>query len=57
MVGSRQSLFPAKLAVGVFAAPMIPGINDHELPAILEAARGTGRGLRCIFTLGTRCGP
>ncbi len=28
--------------VGVFAAPVIPGLNDHELPAILSAARRAG---------------
>jgi DNA repair photolyase len=32
----------AGIPVGVMAAPMIPGVNDHELPAILEAARDAG---------------
>lgn len=32
----------AGIPVGVMAAPMIPGINDHELPAILESARDAG---------------
>jgi DNA repair photolyase len=37
-----RKLRDAGIPVGVFAAPMIPGINDHELPAILEAARDAG---------------
>ena len=28
--------------VGVMVAPVIPGLNDHEVPAILEAARAAG---------------
>ncbi|MFO0808842.1 MAG: PA0069 family radical SAM protein [Gemmataceae bacterium] len=32
----------AGVPVGVMAAPMIPGLNDHELPAILKAARDAG---------------
>ena len=34
----------AGVPVGVMAAPMIPGLNDHELPAILAAARDAGAG-------------
>ena len=30
--------------VGVMAAPMILGLNDHEMPKILEAARDAGAG-------------
>jgi DNA repair photolyase len=30
------------IPVGVLAAPMIPGLTDHELPAILEAAAKAG---------------
>ncbi len=37
-----RKLRDAGIPVGVFAAPMIPGINDHELPAILGAARDAG---------------
>jgi DNA repair photolyase len=30
------------IPVGVMVAPVIPGLTDHELPAILEAAAGAG---------------
>ncbi|HVJ54386.1 MAG TPA: PA0069 family radical SAM protein [Aliidongia sp.] len=36
------ALNSAGIPVGVLAAPMIPGLNDHELEAVLEAARGQG---------------
>lgn len=36
------ALAEAGVPVGVMAAPMIPGLNDHELPAILTAARQAG---------------
>jgi DNA repair photolyase len=32
----------AGVPVGVNVAPIIPGINDHEIPAILEAAKAAG---------------
>jgi DNA repair photolyase len=32
----------AGIPVGVMAAPVIPGLTDHELPSILEAAAGAG---------------
>jgi DNA repair photolyase len=35
-------LADAGVLVGVLAAPMIPGLNDHELPAILSAAAAAG---------------
>lgn len=35
-------LSAAGIPVGVMAAPMIPGLTDHELPAILEAAKQAG---------------
>lgn len=35
-------LSAAGIPVGVMAAPMIPGLTDHELPAILEAAKAAG---------------
>jgi DNA repair photolyase len=35
-------LSDAGVPTGVMAAPMIPGLNDHELEAILEAAAGAG---------------
>jgi DNA repair photolyase len=37
-----RSLAGAGIPVGVMAAPMIPGLTDHELPAILEAATDAG---------------
>jgi DNA repair photolyase len=37
-----RQLSEAGIPVGVMAAPMIPGLTDHELPAILEAARDAG---------------
>lgn len=35
-------LAEAGVPVGVMAAPIIPGLNDSEIPAILEAARNAG---------------
>lgn len=35
-------LAEAGVPVGVNVAPVIPGLTDHELPAILEAARDAG---------------
>ena len=32
----------AQLLVGVAVAPIIPGLNDSQIPAILEAAAGAG---------------
>jgi DNA repair photolyase len=32
----------AGIPVGALAAPMIPGLNDHEAPAILHAVRAAG---------------
>ena len=32
----------AKIPVGVMVAPVIPGINDHEVPAIVEACAKAG---------------
>jgi DNA repair photolyase len=37
-------LADAGVPAGVSAAPMIPGLNDSELPAILEAAAAHGAG-------------
>jgi DNA repair photolyase len=36
------ALADARVPVGVLAAPMIAGLNDHELPAILKAAADAG---------------
>ncbi|MBM3648936.1 MAG: PA0069 family radical SAM protein [Alphaproteobacteria bacterium] len=45
-----RALADAGVPVGVMAAPMIPGLNDHELEAILEAARDAGA-TRAGFTV------
>lgn len=37
-----EALTQAGVPVGVLVAPVIPGLNDHEIPAILEAAAKAG---------------
>lgn len=37
-----RRLTEAGIPAGVVVAPVIPGITDHEIPAILEAAAGAG---------------
>jgi DNA repair photolyase len=37
-----EELTRAGVPVGVLVAPVIPGLNDHEMPAILEAAAKAG---------------
>ncbi len=37
-----RALHEAGVPVGVLAAPMIPGLNDHELPRIIAAAAEAG---------------
>jgi DNA repair photolyase len=37
-----RTLRDAGIPAGVSVAPIIPGLNDHEMPAILEAARDAG---------------
>lgn len=37
-----RALADAGVQVGVNAAPMIPGLTDHELPAIIQAAAAAG---------------
>jgi DNA repair photolyase len=37
-----ETLTKAGIPVGVMTAPMIPGLTDHELPALLTAARDAG---------------
>jgi DNA repair photolyase len=36
------ALHAAKIPVGVMVAPVIPGLNDHEIPNLLKAAREAG---------------
>ncbi len=45
-----RELSAAGIPVGVLTAPIIPGLNDHEVPAILQAAAEAGA--RCAsYTL------
>lgn len=37
-----RALADAGVSVGVNVAPVIPGLNDHEIPALLEAAKDAG---------------
>jgi DNA repair photolyase len=37
-----RALADAGVPVGVSVSPLIPGLNDHQVPAILEAARDAG---------------
>jgi len=37
-----ESLSRAEIPVGTLVAPLIPGLTDHELPSILEAASAAG---------------
>jgi DNA repair photolyase len=37
-----RELTDAGIPTGVMVAPVIPGLTDHEMPAILEAAAGAG---------------
>lgn len=39
---AARMLADAGVPVGVMAAPVIPGLNDSEIPAILEAAKEAG---------------
>jgi DNA repair photolyase len=39
-----ETLAQAGVPVGVMVAPVIPGLNDHEVPAILRAAADAGAG-------------
>lgn len=38
------TLAQAGVPVGVMVAPVIPGLNDHEIPAVLQAAKAAGAG-------------
>jgi DNA repair photolyase len=45
-----KALAEAGVPTGVMTAPMIPGLNDHEMEAILEAAKEAGA-TRAGFTV------
>jgi DNA repair photolyase len=46
-----KALADAGVPVGVGFAPVIPGLNDHELEAVLEAAAGAGATSAMYVTL------
>jgi len=46
-----RELTDAGIPVGVLVAPVIPGLNDHEAPAILDAAAGAGAKFAGYVTL------
>src|ERR1051326_7278552 len=37
-----KTLYEARVPVGVLLAPIIPGLNDHEIPSLLDAAMNAG---------------
>jgi len=39
-----EALSKAGIPVGVLVAPVIPALNDHEMPAVLQAAKAAGAG-------------
>jgi DNA repair photolyase len=41
-LGTIRVLAQAGIPVGVNVAPVVPGLTDHEMPAILEAAADAG---------------
>ena len=41
-LAALRELSQAGIPVGVMVAPTIPGLTDHEMPAILQAARDAG---------------
>ena len=41
-LAAMQAVATAGIPVGVLVAPVIPGLTDHELPSILEAAAKAG---------------
>ncbi len=43
-LGAIRRLAERGVPVGVMAAPVIPGLTDHEVPSILEAAAAAGAG-------------
>ena len=40
--GAMKDLAAAGIEVGLAIAPIIPGLNDHEIPGLLERARDAG---------------
>src|SRR5690606_17272479 len=50
-LGAIRVLAAAGVPVGVNVAPVIPGLTDHELPSILEAAREAGASFAGMIVL------
>src|SRR5699024_6489607 len=41
-INSLKKLSEQNIPVGIMNAPIVPGLNDHEIPKILEAAKKNG---------------
>jgi len=39
-----EALAKASVPVGVLGAPVIPALNDHEIPSVLTSAKAAGAG-------------
>lgn len=50
-LGAMRVLADAGIPVGVNVAPVIPGLTDHEIPAILEAASEAGASFAGMIVL------
>ena len=50
-LGAIRVLADAGIPVGVSVAPVIPGLTDHELPGILEAAADAGASFASLILL------
>jgi DNA repair photolyase len=46
-----ERIAEAGIPVGVMTAPVIPGLNDHELPALISAAARAGAGFAAYTTV------
>jgi DNA repair photolyase len=46
-----EALAKAGVPVGVLVAPVIPALNDHEIPSVLAAAKAAGAGWACTEIL------
>ncbi|MCL5096171.1 MAG: hypothetical protein M1608_01285 [Candidatus Omnitrophica bacterium] len=42
MAAENELLAKAGVPGGVLVAPVIPGLNDHEIPSVLAAAKAAG---------------
>jgi DNA repair photolyase len=46
-----EALAKAGVPVGVLVAPVIPALNEHEIPSVLMAAKSAGAGWACTEVL------